>query len=859
MALQFHSIYQTVGDGTSTTFTVPFPYLEKEHVHVFVNGVKVYAPFAPGSGTQVKVEPAPADGAEVLIRRVTPIDEQVVVFQNRSTLNDRSLNRATQQILFAQQELKDAVFSGVYGLNLSGLEGLQGEPASIVDEITQRVTETALYSELQQRISDIDSISNTLLVHTELLDKLDVQTESLTVENQSFAETVIASDLRSNEALEVVRLNEQKVNDNEARIQLEEVARADADTALSGRIDTVESTANSNTSRITTEELARADADSAISARIDTVESTVNSNTARITTEEATRADADTALSQRIDTVETNVSNNTSAIQTESNTRASEDAALAQQINTVFAQSANIFRQPTAPDPASVTINEDDIWIDTDGGNHLYAWDGTQWVDAQDSDISAAFAAIQSEQNARVSADDALAQDINTVQSLANDNASEIQTEKTTRANADSALASDISTLQTQVGNNAAAITSEQTARINGDNALASDISTLQTQVDGNASAIQNEANTRASEDAALAQQINTVAASSANIFRGNTAPSPSTTNINTDDIWVDTSDGNRLHQWDGTQWVDIQDGDIAASLAAIQTEETARINADSALSSRIDTVEATANGNSSAIQTEQTTRANADSALASDISTLQTRVGDAESAIQTEQTTRANADSALASDITTLQTEVDGNTSSIQTQATTLNGLKAQYTVKIDINGRVVGYGLASDGTGDVTNGSSFIINADNFTVIDPDTGEVSIGWDGAQSAFLVNGDLITTGSIQSSKLNISQLSDISTTLGIITAGTFKTSSSSTGYRVEISDSGSYPLWYGTGSKTAANAKFYVDASGNAMFRGDLDVKSASSGARLEVKNNVIKVYDSNGALRVRIGDLNA
>lgn len=41
--------------------------------------------------------------------------------------------------------------------------------------------------------------------------------------------------------------------------------------------------------------------------------------------------------------------------------------------------------------------------------------------------------------------------------------------------------------------------------------------------------------------------------------------------------------------------------------------------------------------------------------------------------------------------------------------------------------------------------------------------------------------------------------------------------------------------------------------------FRGTIDVKSAASGARLEIKNNVIKVFDASGVLRVQIGDLAA
>jgi len=44
-----------------------------------------------------------------------------------------------------------------------------------------------------------------------------------------------------------------------------------------------------------------------------------------------------------------------------------------------------------------------------------------------------------------------------------------------------------------------------------------------------------------------------------------------------------------------------------------------------------------------------------------------------------------------------------------------------------------------------------------------------------------------------------------------------------------------------------------------NATFRGTIDVRSSPTGARLEIKNNVIKVYDSNGVVRAKIGDLAA
>lgn len=41
----------------------------------------------------------------------------------------------------------------------------------------------------------------------------------------------------------------------------------------------------------------------------------------------------------------------------------------------------------------------------------------------------------------------------------------------------------------------------------------------------------------------------------------------------------------------------------------------------------------------------------------------------------------------------------------------------------------------------------------------------------------------------------------------------------------------------------------------GNAVFSGKLNVKSASSGARLEISDSLIQVFDANGVLRVRLG----
>lgn len=64
---------------------------------------------------------------------------------------------------------------------------------------------------------------------------------------------------------------------------------------------------------------------------------------------------------------------------------------------------------------------------------------------------------------------------------------------------------------------------------------------------------------------------------------------------------------------------------------------------------------------------------------------------------IYSERTARAGADSSLASDISTLSTTVGNQATSLQTLSQSVDGVKGLYTVKVDNNGYVSGFGLES------------------------------------------------------------------------------------------------------------------------------------------------------------------
>ena len=272
------------------------------------------------------------------------------------------------------------------------------------------------------------------------------------------------------------------------------------------------------------------------------------------------------------------------------------------------------------------------------------------------------------------------------------------------------------------------------------------------------------------------------VAAKAANVIRATSAPTTRTdgSSLQAVDIWVDTNDNNQVYIRNSSNngWEKARDSslislyntlsstvstnssniataqsdivtlttanssrvseitELEATLtnfsssstvtAALTAEQTARANADSALTTSINNLTATVNSNTSAISTEQTTRANADTALAADITSLTSTVNSNTSAISSEATTRANADTALASDITNLTSTVNGNSSSITTLSTTtanINGdLNAMYVLQVstESNGSVSAAGMVIGSNAQGGSGAQSYVQfqADKFAI---------------------------------------------------------------------------------------------------------------------------------------------
>ena len=163
---------------------------------------------------------------------------------------------------------------------------------------------------------------------------------------------------------------------------------------------------------------------------------------------------------------------------------------------------------------------------------------------------------------------------------------------------------------------------------------------------------------------------------------------------------------------------------------AGTWTLQSAMIENDMALSQRIDTTVAQIGDNTALIQAETIARANADSALSSRVDTVQSAttvaqdtandaLGKANTAtqniatVQNQVSTLTTQQSATATQVGTIQTTVGQNTASIQEVSQSVNGLYAQKYIKLDVNGKVSGWGGANTGTE-----SNFIVNFDSFAI---------------------------------------------------------------------------------------------------------------------------------------------
>lgn len=107
------------GNGTQTDFVVPFDYLKKSFVHVYVNnGLSLLTGGDYGDtgadyyfldDTTIRLKTAPAEGEGIVVRRYTSATERIVSFEDASILKATDLDTSQLQAFHIAEEARDNV------------------------------------------------------------------------------------------------------------------------------------------------------------------------------------------------------------------------------------------------------------------------------------------------------------------------------------------------------------------------------------------------------------------------------------------------------------------------------------------------------------------------------------------------------------------------------------------------------------------------------------------------------------------------------------------------------------------------------------------------------------------------------
>lgn len=109
-----YSVQREQSDGSLNRISVRVPYFSKDDIHVYVDDVEINSSASEQStytwrwdGDYIAITPNVASGSEVLVRRITPINEAIHIFDGRSEFDDQSMDENFQQLIYIAQEYSE--------------------------------------------------------------------------------------------------------------------------------------------------------------------------------------------------------------------------------------------------------------------------------------------------------------------------------------------------------------------------------------------------------------------------------------------------------------------------------------------------------------------------------------------------------------------------------------------------------------------------------------------------------------------------------------------------------------------------------------------------------------------------------
>lgn len=339
-----------VGNGSTKTFGVTFPYISRTHVSVVVNGTLMLTPgdYSWASASVIEFNNAPLPGAVVLLERKTPVSARLVEFQNGAVLTEEELNLAVSQLLYKTQELEDyyrgTIESGLHRLN----NGTAASAQEIIDATVQEIISSSALASLQERYDDISINGETLISH-------DTRLTSIQGIVDSFVDidgTGLATYLES-----------------------EQTARIEGDNALAQTISLIGAVSGDSLSFILDMDTTKVSPSESMSERFTAITSSVGDNAAAIGAESITRASETSALAATFDLLGAKTGDGSAFIFDAATALVSPGVALATRISQLQAGidgKATITQWQEVRDDADDLYGKAGLQIDVDG--HILGW-----------------------------------------------------------------------------------------------------------------------------------------------------------------------------------------------------------------------------------------------------------------------------------------------------------------------------------------------------------------------------------------------------------------------------------------------------------------------------------------------------
>ncbi len=152
-----------IGNGIATTFAIPFPFLEREHLKVrqLLNNVQTERTDWTVSGGNMVFATAPADDAQIVIMREVPLTQETDYRENEvlpaETL-ERNFDKLTMQIQQLKEQAERAVTVDLFSAS---------DPSVLVDKIEKlyRIKDEIVVA--AQNISSLTTVSDDISsIHT---------------------------------------------------------------------------------------------------------------------------------------------------------------------------------------------------------------------------------------------------------------------------------------------------------------------------------------------------------------------------------------------------------------------------------------------------------------------------------------------------------------------------------------------------------------------------------------------------------------------------------------------------------------------------------------------------------------------